>query len=208
MNLTDNQRSAEQETSWDEFLAANSELILTVAKVIAHDHDSAMDCYAYVLERLHENDRERLKAYAVDPRSSFRTWLAVVARRLCVDRYRQKYGRSREIDAESKAQYRVRRRLADLVSVDSALERVAASSDSAAELEQTELLNTVESVLAALAPKDRLLISLRFDNGLSAREIAEIVSLPSPFHVYRRLNSLLAACRDELERRGFRAADG
>lgn len=206
--MTDNRRSAEQETEWDGFLATYSELILTVAKVIAHDHDSAMDCYAYVLERLHENDRERLKAYAFDPRSSFRTWLAVVARRLCVDRYRQKYGRSREIDPESKAQYQARRRLADLVSVDSALERVAASSDSAGELEQTELLNRVESVLATLAPKDRLLISLRFEDGLSAREIAEIMSFSSPFHVYRRLKSVLAVCREELERRGFRAADG
>ena len=52
-----------------------------------------------------------------------------------------------------------------------------------------------------------VLLALRFDNQLSARRIAEILDFPSPFHVYRRLNSLLAQVRQKLESRGFTDPD-
>ena len=54
-----------------------------------------------------------------------------------------------------------------------------------------------------LTPEEQLLIALRFDNQLSARRIAEILNIPTPFHVYRRLNGLLGRIHRQLESRGF-----
>lgn len=206
--VTDSGDAKKAERAWDVFLDAHSELILRVARVVAHDHDSAMDCYTYVLDRLRENDSARLKAYTQDARCSFRTWLAVVVRRLCVDRYREKYGRRRGGDTRAQDAHRLRRRLADLVGVDAELERVRSEVDSAGELEHRELCEALESVLTGLGPRDRLLLTLRFEDDMPARQIAQVMSFPSPFHVYRHLKSVLAMCRDTLERKGFRAADG
>ena len=57
------------------------------------------------------------------------------------------------------------------------------------------------------AAADRLLIKLRFDDDLSAREIAGLVGLPTPFHVYRRLNALLGQLRRVLRQRGIHEAE-
>lgn len=195
--------------AWEDFLGAHSELILRVARVVAHDHDSAMDCYVYVLDRLRENNGQRLRSYTPDAACSFATWLAVVVRRLCVDRYREKYGRQRGTDANAQHGHLVRRRLADLVGVEAALEQVhAGDGDSGRELEQRELVAALNSVLFSLDPRDRLLLALRFEDELPARQIAEIMAFPTLFHVYRQIKSVLALCREALERRGFGAPDG
>jgi DNA-directed RNA polymerase specialized sigma subunit len=51
--------------------------------------------------------------------------------------------------------------------------------------------------------EDRLLLKLRFDDGLSAPEIARLLGFPTPFHVYRRLNALYARLRGGLRERGI-----
>ena len=38
--------------------------------------------------------------------------------------------------------------------------------------------------------RDRLLLALRYDDDRGAREIANLLRLPTAFHVYRRLNHL------------------
>src|SRR4029079_5423431 len=58
----------------------------------------------------------------------------------------------------------------------------------------------------ALRPSCRLLLTMRFDDGLSAAEIATILKYPSQFHVYRRINALLADLRSRLEKRGYEHA--
>jgi DNA-directed RNA polymerase specialized sigma subunit len=60
----------------------------------------------------------------------------------------------------------------------------------------------LERAVGALEPRDRLLLRLRFDDDLSAREVADIMRFPTPFHVYRRLNKVLEILRHSLEQRG------
>lgn len=194
--------------TWDTFLETHSDIILRVAQIVAHDHDSAMDCYVYVLDRLRENDAARLRAYTPEANCSFRTWLAVVVRRLCVDRYREKYGRSRGIDTRSQDSNRLRRRIADLIGVETDLDQLQTEGDSADALERRELFAALDSALLTLPARDRLLLVLRFEDEMSARQIAQVMSFPSLFHVYRQLKSVLAVCREQLRRKGIRAANG
>lgn len=194
--------------AWDAFVNAYSGLILRVARTVTRDHDSAMDCYVHVLDRLRENSGARLKAYTPARGCSYTTWLAVVVRRLCVDRYRETYGRNRRDDQDSRNARQARRRLADLLGVEAALEKVRVEDDAVMELEHRELADALSSVLARLKARDRLLLAYRYDDELSARQIAKIMSFPTIFHVYRHLNSVLRMCREALERKGVQAPDG
>ena len=45
---------------------------------------------------------------------------------------------------------------------------------------------------------DQLLLRLRFDEELTARQIAGLLGLPTPFHVYRRLDAVCATLRTRL----------
>src|SRR5204862_509166 len=83
-----------------------------VARSLTTDHDAAMDGYAHVLERLREHDCRRLRGYAPDGRTKFTTWLVVVARRLCLDFHRHRYGRSDDPAPDAAAARAARRRLA------------------------------------------------------------------------------------------------
>src|SRR5689334_12721291 len=82
-----------QELAWGRFVTSYSDLLLHVAQSVAHGYDAGMDGYTFVLERLRARDYERLRHYAVQPRSEFTAWLVVVARRLCLDLHRHRYGR-------------------------------------------------------------------------------------------------------------------
>ena len=83
-----------RDAAWGEFVSLHSRLLLHAARSLGKDYDGAMDRYAYALERLQERDFSRLRAYRPDGRTKFTTWLLVVFRRLCLDHYRQRYGRS------------------------------------------------------------------------------------------------------------------
>src|SRR5262249_41817793 len=82
------------EGAWGEFVHAHSRLLLHVARSMAKDHDDAMDRFAYLLEQLRRDDCRRLRGFVADGRSKFTTWLVVVARRLCLDYDRRRYGRA------------------------------------------------------------------------------------------------------------------
>ena len=56
--------------------------------------------------------------------------------------------------------------------------------------------------------RPRLLLKLRFEDELPAREIATLMHLPTVFHAYRRLNALLASLRRTLEDAGVDDAQG
>jgi DNA-directed RNA polymerase specialized sigma subunit len=49
-------------------------------------------------------------------------------------------------------------------------------------------------------------LRLRFDDELSAQEIAHLLGFSSAFHVYRRVNALLARLRRSLEAQGIESA--
>jgi RNA polymerase sigma factor (sigma-70 family) len=192
------------EAAWKVFVAAYSPLLTRTTRALGGNRDAAMDRYAWVIERLREDGCRRLRTFVPDGRSSFRTWLAVVARRLCYDFDRHRYGRVRgEGDAREDSRRRrgARQRLADVVGADvdlTVLEDPAAEDpEHLVRLRQRDGL--LDKALAALPAEDRLVLRLRFDDDLSARQVAEIIGMPSPFHVYRRIDALLRRLRSDLE---------
>jgi RNA polymerase sigma factor (sigma-70 family) len=159
-----------------------------------------MDRYAYILERLQEDDCRRLRAFRADGPARFSTWLAVVARRLCYDHHRELFGRQRgEPDVED----RQRRALGDLSRLDGeqTLAALPAAVNLESEFESAEQLSALAAVVERLEPPDRLILQLRFTDELSALEISRIIGAPTPFHVYRRINRILAALRGQLDGR-------
>ena len=205
-NLLDAVDAAGREAAWDVFVARHSRLLLHVARKVMPESDIAMDAYAHLLERLRRDDCRALTAYCPDGRSRFTTWLVVVAGRMCVDFYRQKNGRPR---GESPTQLELvereaRYRLATFTGIDGALAHLVddgAAPDSA--LRNGQLLAALDGAVAALSPDDQLLLKLRFHDEVPVQRIAKVLSLPSQFHVYRRLKAVCAELRRRLVARGI-----
>jgi RNA polymerase sigma factor (sigma-70 family) len=197
LNATDR---VARDAAWDAFVAAHSRLLMYVARSVGREYDAAMDAYVYLLEQLRADDCRRLHAYADDGRSKFTTWLVVVARRLCLDQVRRRYGRARGEDPAEGERRAERRRLEDLLSdrldLDSVVDVAAPEPD--AELIAAEQSRALLTAVAGLEPRDRLLLKLRFEDDLSAREIAPLLAFPTPFHVYRRINAVLQSLRAAL----------
>jgi RNA polymerase sigma factor (sigma-70 family) len=198
-----------REDSWSNFLARHNRLLLRVAYAAAPNREDAMDAYAVVLEQLREHDGRRLRTYRADGRSKFTTWLVVVARRICVDYLRQKYGRyvpgARHEGSVDRA---ARLALVELVGgeVDPAIiaDDRAEAPDGA--IRTQELTAKLDAAVRELSNDDRLLLKLRFEDDLSASAIAQLVGFPTVFHVYRRLNAILADLRARLSARGVESA--
>ncbi len=195
---------AAREAAWKTFVETYSRLLLHTARTLHRDYDATMDAYAYLLEQLRRDDFHRLRAYASNEGSKFTTWLVVVARRLCVDRIRQRYGRPAEAGPEHPEARHVRRRLVDLLVDELDPSRVpdAATSSPEAALRTSELSRALADALTGLEPRDRLLLKLRFEDEVPVREIGRVMGFATPFHVYRRLHALLRRLREVLGRRG------
>src|SRR6266566_3162426 len=162
-----------RDDTWADFVDAHSRLLLHVARSLTADRDAAMDGYAHVLERLREDDCRRLRGYVPDGRSKFTTWLVVVARRLCLDFHRHRYGRTDDPAPDAAAAHAARRRLVDLLAGATEPEQLAApAADPAMAFQAEELHRALDAATARLPSADRLLLKLRFDGDLSAREIA------------------------------------
>lgn len=191
------------EAAWASFLAVYSGLLLRVARAFWPGYDGALDGYAYMLEELRRNDCQRLRKYAADGRGRFSTWLAVVARRLCLDQYRRRYGRFRGDPARSegiRAARMTRRRLMELSGPIEDLTCLAdpALPDPAEQMDERSRSSALHGAVALLPPADQLLLRLRFEEELTARQIAGLLGLPTPFHVYRRLDAVCATLRTRL----------
>jgi RNA polymerase sigma factor (sigma-70 family) len=200
--------TSEQHRAWKLFLDAYSPLLLHVARSVSRGHDEAMDAYAHMLQELRANDFVRLRGFSANGPSKFSTWLVVVTQRLCLDYRRRRYGRVREAQSESaRVAQGLRRRLHDLAGEEFDLSSIAGStSDPAEQLTSNELRRLLALAVGALSPSDHLLITLRFNDGLSAPEIARVMHLPSPFHVYRRLDAAIRALRANLVARGVESS--
>lgn len=196
---------SDADSAWRAFVGDNSRLLMHVARSVTGSHDDAMDAYVFVLEQLRADRCRRLRDFAANPRSKLSTWLVVVARRLCLDLYRHRYGRSRGEPGEQRA---FRRRLQDLLAEPIEPSELPAPRSGRAELavREAELLSGLDYALASLAPGDRLLIRLRFEDDLPAQEIARVIGFPTPHHVYRRINVVLAELRELLRARGIESA--
>ena len=192
-----------RDEAWSRFVARFSPLLLHTARTVGRDHDRAMDAYAHLLERLREDDNRRLRPYSEGAGAQFTTWLVVVARRLCIDFLRQRYGRTSSASPRL-AEHDIRKRLVDLIAVDigevSTLKETSAGPDE--QLRHRDLDDAVKACVARLPPAHQLLLAMRFEDDLPVREIAKLLRYPTPFHVYRTLNSLLAGLRRCLADRG------
>ena len=201
--LLDRAAAPELELRWAGFVETHSRLLLHTARSVLKDRDGAMDAYVHVLEELRRDDCHRLRGFKDDGRAKFTTWLVVVVRRLCLDFQRGRYGRQQaDADPDERAS---RRRLVDLVSdeldVLSITDAEASTADGA--LQRSELSAALDQVLESLPPRDRLLLALRFEEDESAPCIARLLGYPTPFHVYRHLNAVLAGLRNRLREKGI-----
>jgi RNA polymerase sigma factor (sigma-70 family) len=193
---------ADAEEAWTAFVAAYSSTLLRVASAFSPGYDRALDRYAYMLDQLCRHDYRRLRRFVADGRGRFSTWLTVVARRLCLDHYRLQYGRfhgppRQEGGNDGRA---TRRRLADLVSEldEPAWLEDHSATDPVDDMTSSERYDALSRAVAGLAPADQLLLRLRFEEGLSARQISVLLSFPTPFHVYRRVDALCGLLRARL----------
>ena len=193
-----------RERAWTAFLEEFSERILAVARSLGGDEDATMDCYLFVLERLQGDDFSRLRGYSPASGAKFTTWLSIVVRRLCIDQHRSKYGRVPSSEGSNPGRAE-RRRLVDLVAAKIDPSAIPASGGSSAldRLETAESVQALDGALADCPPRDRMLLALRFEEDLTAKEIARLMGFQTVFHVYRRLNKVLARLRKRLERRGI-----
>jgi RNA polymerase sigma factor (sigma-70 family) len=198
----------EHDRAWSDFLDTYSRLLLQVARTVARDHDDAMDGYAHVLEQLRADQFARLRTFAADGRAKFSTWLVVVARRLCLDRQRQRYGRTCETASDVAEREQVfRRRLQQLAGEDVEWSDIAEDAPDAHEVAcAAEVRDALDAALATLDPGDRVLLKRRFEDDLSAAEIARVLHFRSPFHVYRRLDTIIATLRRLLTDRGVESS--
>jgi RNA polymerase sigma factor (sigma-70 family) len=197
------------EEAWDAFLSEHGEVLLRTASQAHRNfgsgrdtHDATMDAYAFILERLRQDDFRRLRAFPGGDAAALTRWLVVVARRLCTDLWRQRYGRDRP--GTSELDRVTRRHLADEIWDARPSSELPASKSTNPEWEirREERRNALVTAVRELEPREQLLLAYRFDDGLSAQRISDLMDLPTPFHVYRKLNKVLAALRTRLRELG------
>jgi len=193
---------------WSAFVQDYSPALLHIAQQHSNTYDDKMDRYAYVLERLRSDNYRRLRQFEEDGKGQLITWLYVVAQRMCIDYQRMRYGRISARDDECtirELERTARRRLADLL-VEELVPGVL-PDDEAPEPDAQLYIDETHAVLteavAALGAGERLLLTLRFADGVPVREIMKIMGFRSTFQVYRHLKSALAKLRKALELRGI-----
>ena len=196
-----------RERAWGRFVGRFSPLILHTARSVIRERDGAMDAYAVALEQLRADDCRRLRRYSEEPGAKFSTWLVVVVRRICLDHLRHRYGRTRS--GESTDERAPRRRLVDLVAapLDEGNDAADPAESGADRLEREQVAGALQVALARLEPRQRLLLVMRFEDERTAREIASLLGYPTPFHVYRAVNTALTDLRKSLAEQGIARLD-
>lgn len=178
-------------------------MLLRVCRSVMHDADAAMDAYAFVIESLCENECARLREYVPTAGARFETWLVVVCRRLALDHYRRRFGRPRSTDAARRVEHLARRNLVESIASEVDPDLIPYTGrDPVERMRHEELLALLRKSVAELTPADRLLLTLRFVDERSVREISRTLRLSTVFHAYRRLRAVLDQLRAALARRG------
>jgi RNA polymerase sigma factor (sigma-70 family) len=204
----------ESDRRWQRFLAKYSRLILAVCHKKLHWEDGAMDGYVFVIDRLRADDFARLRKYSPCPGCKFETWLTTVAGRLCIDCWREHDKIKRPPKGEDanspaaikrKEEQALIRRLVHLLAKDLDVIEPPMSEEASAEdqLVREELVAALAACIAAQAPRERLLIKLRFIDGATAAEVAKLMKFQTQWHVFRAERATLAALRACLASKGI-----
>ena len=127
---------------------------------------------------------------------------------MCTDFHREKYGRTRnqgDSDGAVSVWQDVRSRLVEMVAEEVNMDTMPDDhyKNPEGELLEGELQGALYATLSGLDDRDQLLLAMRFEDGQTARDIADAMGFKSQFHVYRRLKTLLGALKKDLEARGF-----
>lgn len=204
--------SPAREAAWEQLITRHTRLLMGVARSFGGGHDEAVERYACILEKLRERDFHRLRAFQEGGPARFSTWLTVLARRLCLDFHRARYGRvnpSRQSTVADPLRT-IRRRLADdqYADLDTDFLEDGATVPADEQAARSERDRLLREALDRLPPRDRLLLTLRFEDGLSAARIGGVLGFPTPFHVYRRLTLVLGQLRAALQARGVEDSHG
>ena len=93
--LLDQLRREHARAAWTDFLVQYSDHIYKTARLTTGDEEAAADCYLYICQKLCEKNFQRLLRFKPEGPAKFETWLSVVARNLCFDWLRGRYGRRR-----------------------------------------------------------------------------------------------------------------
>jgi len=201
----------DREAAWEGLIARHTRLILAVARSFGGDSDAAMERYTHILGKLRENEFRRLRAFDANAGATFSTWLTVTARRMCLDLHRAKFGRHRSAHSNDRTALvrAARRALGEMDQGDVDTDAIASGDN----LPDWAMIHghrdeCLREALNRLTPTERLLLTLRYTDDLSASRIAGVMGLPSPFHVYRKLNSVLSVLRKRLMSEGIDDSEG
>lgn len=151
--------------AWKSFLKRHEPTILHTLRRIGSGPRDFQHRYASVLEQLTSDNFRRLREYSSSDRSSFTTWLCVVVHRSGMEHENRRNGRGRAL-------------------VDLLAEHLSAPDRQA-----------LDAALHDLPSRDRLLLKLRFELGLSARRISTLMGFPTRAHVKRRCDALCEVLR-------------
>jgi len=85
----------DEEQGWDEFLDDFAPVILQVVNHFVRDQDEIHDCFVFACEKLKQDNLKKIRRFDENGPATFATWLRAVVRNLCLDWYRQQFGRPR-----------------------------------------------------------------------------------------------------------------
>lgn len=155
-----------------EFLYAIARAKIWSARLPIEDAD---DCFADIILRVCENGCRKLRQFRGG--STFRTYLAVLARNLATDfirRERRKRDRLLAFD-----EFTVPEAVDEAMGAPAGRERTPEEQLLAAQRMEDirEALDGLRSALDRLCAEDRLIVTLRVENGMSYREIDEYLGI-------------------------------
>lgn len=169
--------------SWQRFILDFSVFIYGAVVKYTADYDEKMAIYLQILEKLRENDFEKLRRFAFQ--SSLSTWLTAVARNMTIDILRSKYGRD----------FRWKIRVISLCGdcdepADPSPERQPEAAYQSREREsiRSQLLAELETALEGLDEREALLVKLVFFKGLKIRDAGGVLKIKP---VYKFLDRTL-----------------
>jgi len=84
---------SEAAAAWESFLEEFGPIIRQVILLSIRDSEAQSDCFVFVCEALAARNFRRLRAFKVEGRATFATWLRAVVRNLCLDWRRKVAGR-------------------------------------------------------------------------------------------------------------------